>query len=1082
MKNPVQRMLRAYQGAAALGVFLTSSALQAHPTPDWLLSSTVDWLSLPDLTSLQSGGIGLDANLRVSPLTASNLAAHPSVAPASAVLSHGNALDPAIIPGPVTRWTFTPEGNWFDPDDWSNGVPTSTSTAVVANGGTAVIEESGLRTDAAGGATAQVGSLTIGSVNGPSGTVIVGSRGALDIFSSLTVNANGVLNGTFAAGAFIFNDGTVTNSGTITGRTQAIILEDGGSVVNNAGGKIEGIDSTSIGIQGLKASVDITNSGAISGGNNAIMLEAGGTITNDPGGSITAKTDEAIVITGGNGVVVNSGTISSGNTIAIFFDGSTGSVTNNSGGVLTGGPNHSVIYSTTQEISILNAGKISGLETGIHLSAGGSIMNTATGSIIGQGNAGITMDTSGNTTIVNSGIISAAANAIEFEDDAGGSLTNNPGGVITGGTNHLAVLGESGEISISNAGTINGGVTLGNASNAVTLLTGGVINGSLNLGSDTSSKLILDGSGVQTLTQAVTGTITDPGSLIKQGSGNWTIDEDLAAPISTDVNAGTLTVAQSATLTSSTVTIGSGGTLTGTGTISGNVTNSGIISPGDPFGTLTIRGNYTQTSNGVFRLELGGLSPGEFGQLAVTGNATLSGTLQVVRTGNIQFLPGDKLVFLTANSVTGSFSTIQNLGTTNTLVGVQVTVLPDAAEIVGTQGNFVSVACNPNSVAVAQALNSAVGDPRASALINFLDTQPLGQLCADFTLISPEDLTSVYALGVSLANIQTANLERRLEDIRSGSRGFSSSGLTINGSSPSFSDSLSGPTGSEGKSGPSALAPIPENRWGFFATGLGDFTDVSSADGARGFNFQTGGVTLGVDYRIGSNFAIGLTGGYAHTGVNLPDGGSIDVDGGTGGLYATAFGGGFYLDTAVTGGASDYETHRTALMGTANGSTSSGTVNVLVAGGYDWTTGPLTIGPTASFQYTYVSLDGFTETGSLAPLKFGDQSVDSDRLALGIKASYDWKIGGVLIRPELRLSWQHEFGDSTYSIVASFANGAGSSFSVNGPPIGRDSLLVGAGVAVLWNDRISTYIYYDGELARTNYDSQSVSAGVRFTF
>ena len=1080
MKNPVQKRLQAYQWAAALGVFLISSALQAHPTPDWLLSPTADWLSLPDLTSLQSGRKGLDPNLRVSPLTASNTMTHPSLA--SAALSHGNVLNRAVIPGPVTRWTYTPEGNWFDPEDWSNGVPSSTSTAVVANGGIAVIEESDAGPDAVNGAIAQVGSLTIGSVNGPSGTVIVGFRGALDIFSSLTVNANGVLRGEFNTAAFIFNDGTVTNFGTIMGKTGALVLEDGGTVVNNTGGEIEGINETSIGIQGLKAAVDITNSGAISGGNNAIMLEAGGTITNDPGGSITGRTDEAIVITGGNGVVVNSGTISSENTIAIFFEGSTGSVTNNSGGVLTGGPNHSVIYSTTQEISILNAGKISGLDTGIHLSAGGSIMNTATGSIIGQGNAGIQMDTSGDTTIVNSGIISAAANAVEFEDGAGGSLTNNPGGVITGGTNHLAVLGESGEISISNAGTINGGITLGDAPNAVTLLTGGVINGSLDLGSDTSSKLILDGSGVQTLTQAVTGTITDPGSLIKQGSGNWTIDEDLAAPISTDVNAGTLTVAQSATLTSSTVTIASGGILTGTGTISGNVTNSGIISPGDPFGTLTIRGNYTQTSNGVFRLELGGLSPGEFGQLAVTGSATLSGTLQVIRTGNIQFLPGDKLVFLTANSVAGSFSTIQNLSAINTLVGVQVTVLPDAVEIVGTQGSFVSVACNPNSVAVAKALDSAVGDPRASALINFLDTQPLGQLCADFTLISSEDLTSVYALGVSLANIQTANLERRLEDIRSGSRGFSSSGLTINGSSPSFSDSLSGPTGSEGKSGPSALAPIPENRWGFFATGLGDFTDVSSADGARGFNFQTGGVTLGVDYRIGSNFAIGLTGGYAHTGVNLPDGGSIDVDGGTGGLYATAFGGGFYLDTAVTGGASDYETHRTALMGTANGSTSSGTVNVLVAGGYDWTTGPLTIGPTASFQYTYVSLDGFTETGSLAPLKFGDQSVDSDRLALGIKASYDWKIGGVLIRPELRLSWQHEFGDSTYSIVASFANGAGSSFSVNGPPIGRDSLLVGAGVAVLWNDRISTYIYYDGELARTNYDSQSVSAGVRFTF
>jgi outer membrane autotransporter protein len=385
-------------------------------------------------------------------------------------------------------------------------------------------------------------------------------------------------------------------------------------------------------------------------------------------------------------------------------------------------------------------------------------------------------------------------------------------------------------------------------------------------------------------------------------------------------------------------------------------------------------------------------------------------------------------------------------------------------------------------VAVAQALNSAVGNPAAAALINFLDSQPISQLCADFTLISPEELTAIYALDVSLANIQTANLERRLDDIRAGSKGFSSAGFTINGSAPTFSEGLSGPTGSEGKTGPSVSTPIPENRWGFFATGLGEFTDVSGADGARGFNFRTGGVTLGADYRIGSNFAIGLTGGYAHTGVALAGNGSIDVDGGTGGIYATAFGDGFYLDTSVTGGVSDYETHRTALLGTANGSTDSGTVNVLVAGGYDWTTGALTIGPIASFQYTYVGLDGFTETGSLAPLRFGDQSEDSIRTALGIKVSYDWKIGSTLIRPEIRASWQHEYGDSAYSIVANFANGAGNNFTVDGPRIGRDSLLIGAGVAVLWSDRISTYVYYDGELARTNYDSQSVSAGVRITF
>jgi outer membrane autotransporter protein len=380
-------------------------------------------------------------------------------------------------------------------------------------------------------------------------------------------------------------------------------------------------------------------------------------------------------------------------------------------------------------------------------------------------------------------------------------------------------------------------------------------------------------------------------------------------------------------------------------------------------------------------------------------------------------------------------------------------------------------------------LDSAVGDPRASTLINFLNTEPLNKLSpGDFDLISPEQLASVFNIAVSLANVQSANLERRMDDVRAGSTGFNAAGFTMNGTTPSFSGGLAGPTGVEGKSGPSVLTSIPENRWGVFAAGLGEFTHVDSTDNARGYDLQTGGVTLGVDYRIGSNFAVGLIAGYAHTNADLPNSGNMDVNSGKFGLYATAFTGGFYLDSAVTGGISEYDSHRTALLGTASGSTDGGDLNVLVNGGYDWKKGGLSIGPTASFQYTYVSFNGFTESGSLAPLIINDQHVDSIRTAFGMKASYDWKVGNVLIRPELRAAWQHEYGNSAYSIVASFANGAGSSFTVSSPNIGRDSLLLGAGVAVLWTDRISTYVYYDGELGRTNYDSHNVTAGVRLTF
>jgi outer membrane autotransporter protein len=101
------------------------------------------------------------------------------------------------------------------------------------------------------------------------------------------------------------------------------------------------------------------------------------------------------------------------------------------------------------------------------------------------------------------------------------------------------------------------------------------------------------------------------------------------------------------------------------------------------------------------------------------------------------------------------------------------------------------------------------------------------------------------------------------------------------------------------------------------------------------------------------------------------------------------------------------------------------------------------------------------------------------RHLVGAKASYDWKVGHVTVIPQVSAAWQHEFGDPAYSIVASLASGAGSSFTVTGPEIGRDSLLVGAGATVILSERVSAYLYYDGEFERTNYLSNNATAGVR---
>ena len=319
-----------------------------------------------------------------------------------------------------------------------------------------------------------------------------------------------------------------------------------------------------------------------------------------------------------------------------------------------------------------------------------------------------------------------------------------------------------------------------------------------------------------------------------------------------------------------------------------------------------------------------------------------------------------------------------------------------------------------------------------------------------------------------------------MDDLRAGTSGFSAQGLALSGSAGSASGGfgLAGPAGKGGK----LLVPAEDNRWGVFVTGVGEVTRLGDTDNARGYDLRTGGFTLGVDCRLTPHFALGVTAGYARTGIDLNHGGSITVDGGKLGLYATYFDGGFYVDAAVSGGLNAYATSRAALRGAARGSEDGGEFDALLATGYDWKRGGLTVGPTANLQYTNTSLGGFTERGSLAPLRYGAQHGESLRTALGAKASYDWKVGGVLIRPEVRAAWQHEFGDTAYELRSSFANGGGGTFTTAGPEAGDDRLLVGAGFAVQWSARTSTYVYYDGEFGRSNYRSDNVSAGFRLAF
>jgi outer membrane autotransporter protein len=87
----------------------------------------------------------------------------------------------------------------------------------------------------------------------------------------------------------------------------------------------------------------------------------------------------------------------------------------------------------------------------------------------------------------------------------------------------------------------------------------------------------------------------------------------------------------------------------------------------------------------------------------------------------------------------------------------------------------------------------------------------------------------------------------------------------------------------------------------------------------------------------------------------------------------------------------------------------------------------------------------------------------------------------VMLRPEVRVAWLHEYNDRSYPIDARFI-GCPSFFTVHEPTIGEDAALVTAGVTVQFNPNVALFGHYDGVFGSGNYDNNSVSGGLALSF
>jgi uncharacterized protein YbbK (DUF523 family) len=484
-------------------------------------------------------------------------------------------------------------------------------------------------------------------------------------------------------------------------------------------------------VNGTGTGISTTNNFTNGGGNNLWTNTANWSLGHVPTSGETVTDTGALNITLSSGAqAVNAMSVNNGGTLTIsggslaFTNNSTATNVTINGGVLTANPVLTISGNLTMSSGTLNG-------------TGGVTVNGAmnwTGGTIG-GNGGITtVAASGTLTI--SGSTDKVLTAQVLANMASATWTGT--GNINSGQG--ATFQNNGTFDTQNNGSFNN--SLGGVPPAFN--NAGTFTKSAGGGTTTFSGQFANNNG---MVNANNGTLQFNAGYIQLGTSTLTL------------NGGNLG-ASGATLPLLPFDI-QGGTLKGNGTLTGDVSNAGTFAPGLSPGTLTITGNYTQTSAGTLSIELGGTASGQFDVLAISGTATLGGTLNVISFGGFTPPAGSSYQVATYASHTGDFTTknvtVNSVVLTEATNATNVTLTAPAgtpASITATSGTPQSATIN---TAFAAPLVATVKDAGSNPVSGVTVTFNVPASGASGTFAGGVKTAATNASGVATSAVFTAN-------------------------------------------------------------------------------------------------------------------------------------------------------------------------------------------------------------------------------------------------------------------------------------------------------------------------------------
>ncbi len=359
--------------------------------------------------------------------------------------------------------------------------------------------------------------------------------------------------------------------------------------------------------------------------------------------------------------------------------------------------------------------------------------------------------------------------------------------------------------------------------------------------------------------------------------------------------------------------------------------------------------------------------------------------------------------------------------------------------------------------------------------------------------LRPREVVQQSRTSDEIMSTQQANIGSRMSQVRAGMVN-SIAGLSFSANGKDLPIEMLGYLSQTNDPDDPANYDQLFSPWGFFINGQitsGDYRYSDAKD--EGFDFDTKGITTGVDYRFSSKVVIGVAVGYANFDSTVDIGAKVESSAMTFSAYGSFnVTDNFYIDARTSFGNPDYKQRRSVdftlqenkIDQVAVGSTEGSQQSYIITSGYQFNKNGWQFTPSASVEFYKSKIDAFVETGTGSyNVGFSEQNFETTRFTLGFQTSKAISLrNGVLIP---------SFG---YTLVRENQRGDQSVFMrVSGMPAGEffesatnfndsDYSRMDAGLSFIASNGKQGFIQYSKAIGWEGFDRSTINLGARFEF